>query len=310
MELLRRTVLVGGALAGLWLFRIAPLDPVVTVAPVDFALQQKQEAESVPDERKTEAERRRALLPLSVYIEEFLQYNVHPASGPTWDEVLREADRSAAEQGRRGHVFVRPDEPPMADVANYLAAGGTTYVSISRPEGTAYYRVVAHRWSRDDFRPGAGFVGEPTPPASWLYPFRFVGLASILGGVALFVLLPAGGGASQRVSGFEAVALASGLLAFAAPLVATEGSAQALTRGILLTVPCWIVSAVGLHFFAAPWRNISGRPPTAIAGTSPNIAAQKAVPDSAFLREGLVFLLMALGPLVFLIWGTMTLWNR
>src|SRR5512136_3298870 len=115
MELLRRALLVGCILPGLWLLRLAPLDPLLSVVPVDFAVQQKREAASVPDDRKTEAQRRRALLPLPVYVEEFLQYNVFPGVGPEWDRFLHEIDD--LQQGEGGaterYAFFRTDAEPI-----------------------------------------------------------------------------------------------------------------------------------------------------------------------------------------------------
>lgn len=308
MEMLRRTLLVGCALAGLWLLRVAPLDTVITVTPVDFAGMQREEAASVPEEQKTEQQRRRALLPLSVYVEEFLQYNVYSASGPTWDRFLRRADDAAAEGGGRRQLFVRADDRPVDEVAERLAAGGgTTYVSISKTDSSAYYRVVAHRWSRDDFRLGEGFVGTPIPPAGLLYPFRFLGVASVLAGLMFFVLLPPGTDQSQGPTRVQMVALASGLVAFAAPLVAVGGSVQALTQGMLLTLSCWVLAAICIHVFAAPSRTVPHPPARSGAGVGTLVQAAR---STQFLREGLVFLLMAVGPVAFLIWGTMILWDR
>jgi hypothetical protein len=48
MELLSRARLVGCALPGLWILRLALLDPLLTVIPVDFAARQRQGAASVP----------------------------------------------------------------------------------------------------------------------------------------------------------------------------------------------------------------------------------------------------------------------
>ena len=107
MELLRRAVLVGCILPGLWLLRLAPLDPLLTVVPVDFAARQAREAAAIPDDQKTEAQRRNALLPLPVYVEEFVQYNVYSASGPEWDGFLGEVDRVGSGAGARGKLSRR-----------------------------------------------------------------------------------------------------------------------------------------------------------------------------------------------------------
>jgi hypothetical protein len=55
------------------------------VVRVDFAAWQKQEAPAVPEEERTETQRRNALLPLPVSVEERLQYNVFSGVGPEWD---------------------------------------------------------------------------------------------------------------------------------------------------------------------------------------------------------------------------------
>jgi hypothetical protein len=335
MELLRRALLVGCALPGLWLLRLAPLDPLLTVVPVDFAARQKQEAASVPDDRKTEAERRRALIPLPVYVEEVVQYNVFSAVGPQWDRLLGDIDglergkaagnvlgtRTSADLSETGetrrYVFFRSDEEPLRDVLDKLAqGGGTTYVSISRPGEDRHYKVDRRVWSRRDFRPGAGFMGRPAPPARLLYPFRNVALIVVLSGIVFFALLP---GPQRPVPGvhrgptvLETAALAGGLLLFALPLVAVGGSVQALTRAPWLTIPCWLLAAAGVHFFAGPGRNAPDAPSPGSAGVpeTGHGGAGRRTLSTLFLREGLVFLAMALGPLAFLVSASMTLWNR
>jgi hypothetical protein len=301
MELLKRSLLVGCLLAGLWLLWLAPLDAVLTITPVDFSLQQKQEAASVPDAQKTEAQRRRADIPLSVYIEEFLQYNVFSATGAEWERLLAGVDGQPA----RG-TFVRPDRPPVDALADKLATGGgTTYVSLSRPGGDVHYRVVRHRWTRHDFQLGRGFLGSPSPPASILYPFRRVGLASLLAGVLFFVLLPSSARGTVRVGTRELAALAIAVVSFATPLFLVGGSAQALARAPAVTVVCWILTAAAVHVFAAPPQTAPD--PLLPAGASPG----RRVPlNLLFVREGLAFLLVALGPLALLVWATMVLWNR
>jgi hypothetical protein len=333
MELLRRAILVGCLLPGLWLLRLVPLDPLLTVVPVDFAARQKQEAAAVPDEQKTDAQRRNALLPLPVYVEEFLQYNVFSGAGPEWDRFLGDVDEIESARGARGklsgrasadlpesedgsrYLFFRPDEEPIRAVLDKVAAGlGTTYISISRPGRDVHYRVDRRVWTRKDFRPGAGFTGKPAPPPALLYPFRRLGLGSILVGLVLFSLLPGAGrsGAGRGPATLEIVALAAGLLLFAAPLVAVGGSVQALTRGLLWTIPCWLLAAAGAHLFARPGQNAPDRPIAAPedARQATRAAAEGPPGRALFLREGLAFLAMALGPLAFLIASSMTLWNR
>jgi hypothetical protein len=332
MELLRRTLLVGCCLPGLWLLRLAPLDPLLTVLPVDFAARQRQEAASVPDDRKTEAQIRRALIPLPVYVEEVMEYNVFPAVGPRWDRLLGDidgleagktdrsglgartgVDRSEA-GGTRRYVFFRSDEEPLTDVLDKLAqGGGTTYVSISRPGGDRHYQVDRRVWSRRDFRAGTGFTGRPAPPARLLYPFRNVAFILIISGILFFVLMPGPQrpGAQRGLTVRETAALAGGLVLFILPLVAVGGSIQALTRAPWLTIPCWLLAAAGVHYFAGPGRNapdIPGDEPASVPDSGDG--AGRRMVGTLFLRQGLVFLAMALGPLAFLIAASMTLWNR
>lgn len=303
MELLRRALLVGSCLAGLWLLRLAPLDPLFSIRPVDLARQQQEEARRIPDDLKTVAERRRAELPLSVYIEELLQFNVFPAAGPEWDRFLRGIDAKGATTGS-GRVFLRANEPLISEVAGKLASnGGLTYISMSRSGGDIHYELAEHRWTRDAFAPGRGFVGTPVPPDGLLYPFRALGTVLALGGLAMFFLLPVRSPAC-RVNPRDLTALGAGLCLFALPLVATGGSAQSLTRGLLLTLPCWTLAAAAFHLFAAPWRTAPTPLARGAGGDNRNVHT------ALFIREGLVFLLMALGPIGFLIWGTVLLWNR
>jgi hypothetical protein len=333
MELLRRALLVGCLLPGLWLIRLCPLDPLLTVVPWDFAAQQRREAAAVPDERKTEAERRRALIPLPVYVEEVLQYNVFSAVGPEWDRLLRDID--ALERGtdarnplrrRIGtappeaggnlrYVFFRPDEEPIRDVLDKLAqGGGKTYVSMSRPGEDRHYRVDRRVWTWRDFRAGTGFRGKPAPPVRMMYPFRIGALAFVLAGIVLFLLLPSPqrSGASIGPTPLEMAALAGGLLLFVLPLAAVGGSVQALVHSPGLTIPCWTLAAAAVHFFARPGRNAPDAPEggSAEARESGRGRASGRSVSTLFLREGLVFLAMALGPVGFLISTSVILWNR
>ena len=262
-----------------------------------------------------------------------MQYNVFSAVGPEWERLLGDIDdleggkaagsgrgrrRSADLPGTGGtlrYVFFRPDEAPVREVVDKLAqGGGTTYISISRPGEDRHYQVDRRVWTGRDFRPGAGFTGKPAPPAHLLYPFRVLALAFVVAGSLLFVVLPSPQrlGAGAGPTSVEAAALAGGLLLFALPLVAVGGSVQALTRAPWLTIPCWILAAVGVHFFASPGRNAPDAPGTGSAEVSESSrdGARRRPLSTLFLREGMVFLAVALGPVAFLISASMTLWNR
>jgi hypothetical protein len=302
MELLRRSLLVGCVLPGLWLMRLAPLDPLLSVEPVDFAAIRLAEAQRVPDEQKTEAQRRDAEIPLSVYIEEKLQYNVFPATGAEWERVLRGVDERYAAASAKSAVYFRQDQEPMPAVLDKLGAGGgVTYISISGRADDRHYRVDRRAWTRRDFHVGRGFGGTPLPPTRLLYPFRALGVASILAGIALFILLPSttrAGGGGPRLA--EIAALLAALALFAAPLVLVGGSVQALTRAPWLPIVCWSLAALGVHLFARPGRN----------APDPLAPRQDAGRRRLYLREGLAFLVVAFGPLVFLAAASLVLWDR
>lgn len=255
--------------------------------------------------------------------------------GPQWDRLLGDIDALEANRtagiglrartsssaafsetgGTRRYVFFRSDEEPLREVLDKLAqGGGITYLSISRPGEDRHYQVDRRVWTRRDFRPGAGFTGRPSPPPRLLYPFRNVAIVFVLSGIVFFALLPVPRrpGARRGPTVLETAALAGGLLLFALPLVAVGGSVQALTRAPWLTIPCWLLAAAGMHFFAGPGRNAPDAPLTGQAGV-PESGRRRAggwAASPLFLREGLVFLAMALGPLAFLISASMTLWNR
>jgi hypothetical protein len=303
MELLRRALLVGCVLPGLWLLRLAPLDPLLSVVPVDFAAIRDAEARSVPDAQKTESQRRDAEIPLSVYIEEKLQYNVFPATGPEWDRLLSRIDEINAGAATKSGVYFRQNHGPMSAVLDKLGAGGgVTYISMSGRGEDRHYRVDRRSWTRKDFRVGRGFGGTPVPPASLLYPFRALGLASVLVGIALFLLLAASrrSGATAGLRLGEIVSLAAGLAFFATPLVLVGGSVQALTRAPWLTIVCWSLAAWGMHLFVRPARN----------APNPLIHQSDAIGRGLYLREGLAFLVIAFGPVIFLAAASLVLWDR
>jgi hypothetical protein len=106
----------------------------------------------------------------------------------------------------------------------------------------------------------------------------------------------------------ELILFAATCLLFAAPLFAVGGSVQALTRGLWLTVPCWVLGAVAMHLFAAPREHIhihlfgpDGDTPAALS---------EAVSNPSFVRTGAALLAVAIGPVVTLVATSMALWNR
>jgi hypothetical protein len=298
MELLRRSLLLGSILPALWLFRLATLDPLVSIVPVGPAFQQMQ---GQPD-------------------------NTSSVSGQEWDLFLRDIDaveqgldhgnrwrmsQDIPEGGGTSHwVFYDPDDKPISTLLGKLASGGgTTFVSISRRDGDYQYRVDRREWTRQEFRPGPGFIGKPAPPHSLLYPFQFVAYACLFVGVALFALIPSSTKERGGVSPGEFALLAIAAVLFAGPLLATGGSVQALTRGLAITLPCWLLAAVALHFFAKP--GVNAPHPLFQSAADPSGGERVAAGHlPTFIRWGLVMLAVATGPLAALIAVSLTFWNR
>jgi hypothetical protein len=250
---------------------------------------------------------------------------VTSVSGPEWDRFLRDVDavqrglandqswRRSADLppgGSGPSLFYRPEDRPVGALLDKLAAsGGTVHLSISRGDGAHRYRVDRQSWTRQDFRPGPGFTGKPAPPASLQYRFQAVGYGLLLLGIALFALIPSPTRTRGGLAPGELALLAAALLLFAAPLFATGGSVQALTRGLWLTVPCWALAAVGVHLFAKPGRNAPH--PLFPPAPEPAGAGGTAGGDlPTFLRWGAAMLVVAVGPLVALALVSFRLWNR
>lgn len=298
MELLRRAILFGCILPGLWLLRLTPLTPLLTVAPAASAAQAAGNARDA----------------------------TVPASGAAWGSLLGDIDRLqdgqlppsvrwrvggdiSEERATARHVFFRPTDEPLGSISDRLAAaGGHALVTIQSAGGDRYYRVDRITWTKDDFRALGGFTGRPTPPAWLLYPFQFVGVAFLLVGTALFLLLPSPTRAKGGVTASEIALLVIAIVFFAGPLVAVGGSVQALTKGLWLTIPCWIVSYVAMHFFAAPRRNY--RFQLLSAPGQPSEEESDAAAHPYFVRLGLAFWAVAFGPAMILIATSMIVWNQ
>jgi hypothetical protein len=298
MELLRRALLVGCALPALWLFRLATLDPLVAIEPAS-------QAEQGPSGGS----------------------DAVSVSGPEWARFLREVDilqqgdlgppdrwrlsPDVPQAGGNGRwVYFKPDELPSRALPTELGAGGGAgLVSLSRPGGVALYRVYQRSFTRQEFTPGTGFTGKPAPPSSLLYPFQYVAYVCFFVGIALFALIPS---PTKERGGLSPGELALGVAAlglFAAPLLATGGSVQALTRGLAITIPCWILAGIAIHFFAKPGLN-APHPLFERTGATAGTVRVQAANVPTFMRWGVVMLAVATGPLAVLVAVSMTFWNR
>ena len=298
MELLRRAILIGCILPGLWLLRLTPLTSLLTITPASSG------AHAAENGKETAV----------------------AAAGAAWGSLLGDIDRLQDGQQPRSvrwrvsgdtpegraralHVFFRPTDEPVVSMGDRLAsAGGHALLTIRVAGGDRYYRMDRHSWTGDDFRPLGGFTGTPSPPSWLLYPFQFVGLALLLAGTALFLLLPSPTRSRGGVTGPELVLLLVAIVFFAGPLVAVGGSVQALTRGLWLTIPFWVASYAAMHFFAAPQRNYGFQ--LLPATGPPSDEESDAAAHPRFVRLGLAFWAVAFGPTLVLVATSMVVWNR
>jgi hypothetical protein len=298
VELLRRAILLGCILPGLWLLRLTPLSSLLTITPA-------------PSGAQAAGNGREATV---------------PAAGAAWGSLLGDIDRlqdgqqppsvrwrvsGDTPEGRAKalHVFFRPTDEPVGSIGDRLAsAGGHALLTIQVAGGDRYYHVDRHTWTRDDFRSLGGFTGTPSPPSWLLYPFQFVGLALLLAGTVLFLLLPSPTRARGGVTASEVALLTMAIVFFAGPLVAVGGSVQALTKGLWVTIPSWIACYAALHLFAAPRRNLQFQ--LLPATGRPTDEASDAAAHPQFMRLGLAFWAVAFGPAVILIATSMVVWNQ
>jgi hypothetical protein len=292
MELLRRSLLLGSVLPGLWLFHLTFLDPVVTISPANDAA----------------------------------GHQVLSGSGPAWDALMQDLDglsngkvprrvsgrMTSATQGAGGTGFnlflLASDEPIGRTLWRLAAATPDAYLSASPSGGAPHYRLDLHTWNRNHFRPGDGFIGQPRPPDSLLYPARLIGMALLLIGTLLYVVLPNPVRSTRTLSGSEALCLAGVIALFAAPMVAVGGSVQALTMAPWLTIPCWILAAGCMHLFARPVDHLKLQ----LLGAPGDAAGARADPlrNPGFVRVGVAFLAVAVGPAAAVVMASLALWNR
>lgn len=289
MELLRRSLLLGSLLPGLWLLQLTFLDPVVTISPATTSAGQL----------------------------------IQRGSGPGWETLLADLDgissgrvsprisgrltRSGSDQGSF-NLFVPANDAVVGQTLwNLVAPHRTAYIQASRSGGGPLYRLELHAWSGSDFRPGAGFTGQPRPPDSLLYPLRLLGIALMLVGALLFVVLPNPVRSTRPLAPLEVAYLAGVVVAFAAPLVVVGGSVQALTEAPWLTIPCWILAAGSMHLFARPLGHLRLN-----LGDSGDASAVRsdAQQHPAFVRVGAAFLAVAVGPAAAVVMASMALWSR
>jgi hypothetical protein len=285
MELLRRALLLGCILPGLWMLRLTFLEPLLIITPTEGA----QGAV------------------------------IHAGSGPAWNALVR--DLTALERGQMpptvvgrvtsgqgaGFRLFMPASGGTDGALTLAASSGGALVSIPKPQGEATYRLDLKTWSRADFRPGSGFVGQPRPPSSMLYPLRILGLALLLLGTALFAILPSAERAEGAMVVTEISLLVGVIVLFALPLFAVGGSVQSVTAAPWLTLPCWALAAVCMHLFANPRQHLHLH---LMGDAAPTWTLSEALWHPGYLRTGLAFLGVAVGPAIAVVLASVTLWNR
>jgi len=266
METWRRGILLACVCLALWAAKFAVLKPLITVQPVDFAKEQKDES------KWTEEGRRLSGLGLEDYITKKIKDIRAIVSGPEWERFF--AGVQAASEGattdrewsgriqadeRKYHfpiksLFFRPAETPLAEISGRLhSEGDRVYITLKKDGKTIYLEATYHVYTPDDFHFGSGFSRYPKPPALFLFPYRKYGFGIVLIGLAAYLFLP------RRKKEPDTICyptwrnvlgdFASFLLItpfFALPLLIVGGSVQAITQGWMFCLIFWPLAFIGV----------------------------------------------------------------
>jgi hypothetical protein len=254
----------------------ASLSPLVLVSQVDFAREQEREGSYMGFRIPSEEAGRLRNLPRETYIAEKTKGKLETVTGQYWMELFdaatavargqtvaeRWASRLPSDKYPAKVMFLRPDEPPVADISKqFLKNHDTIYLSRAEEKSTQYLRAEYRLYHDDDFLLGSGFSNHPTPPIVMLYPYRTYSLWLVIGGFLLYLFLPG----SKTEPGFirysrwrivlgDFVAFLLSVPFFAFPFFITGGTRQAFTQGWPLFIFFWPVLLLGIWlWFISAW---------------------------------------------------------
>lgn len=259
-EIWRRVLLAVFLCGSVLLACYAPVSPLLSVSPVDFALEQKKAARGYMG-ISTEEKKRLASLPQDRYIEEVTRGRVVPAEGQQWESFYHSLagaltgsppgkDLSGRVGRYRDRVYFRSAEAPFAGMGLPLKDGDEIYLKLSSPAQERYIRVRQESLDDGDFGPGSTITG---PPGQVVYPYRLFSPVPALIGLALYMLLPWPPKRQDIISysrwrvimgDFASMLLL--VMFFGLPILIVGGSVQALTGYLPFTLIFWGLAAFGV----------------------------------------------------------------
>ncbi|MEW6363190.1 MAG: hypothetical protein AB1714_00975 [Acidobacteriota bacterium] len=268
MERARRLVLVGMTAAAILSAFYASLEPLVSVVPVDFAEEQREEGSFTGF--ATEQEQYLRQLPLEEYIGEVTAGKLIEVTGPVWAEFCQSVMSASKGEGTQGgsagrlspddaspfskHLFFRPGEPPIRSIERRFSEDGQVAYLVTAGEGHKdYLRVQYYVYSSDDFAFGSGFRRTPRPPTRFLFPYRRFSLWLFLIGIAFYIALPQptrpGGAvycARWRCVLSDFLGLLLFVVFFGLPFFIVGGIVQAITSAWFVILVIWPLAFVGV----------------------------------------------------------------
>ena len=252
MELLRRLVVLGGLLAGLFTYYVTP-PALLKLEPVNFAQRYDREYRQRREAGATSPgviEQGRALIaeltdPGSVdaYAARTLENRLLRVDGAAWESAIQGL-------GRSGAVYMRTTDAPFASlVPELVRRRGTTgwtnaFLALGSGASTRYVEIA--------------YLDEPATtsaaPAALVHPMRRSSWRWALGALAAYLLLPWRRRSPDRVAmdrlsavlAIDVMGTAIATVFFAIPLAIAGSTAAAFGEDLGGTLLLWALSLVGV----------------------------------------------------------------
>jgi hypothetical protein len=269
VELLRRSALVFCVCSAAWLVFYAPLDPLVSVKPVDFALKYEK---AKPAKRSADSLLAEDITPPVSSLKEFIskatEGRLIAVEGKEWEDFFQNVTKThegisakkewlkrASAQYRGAGLYFKADESPLKTVKdNLLSDSQRIYFSLKGNKEAEYLELTYHKYSHAKFHIGTGLTDYPAPPSWLFYPYRKFSLWIALGGFIFYFLAPKRKKQKGSIH-FKKWFITGNDLAFSllliappfiAPLAIIGGSVQVFfTEGIFLLPIFWLIAFIG-----------------------------------------------------------------
>ncbi len=160
--------------------------------------------------------------------------------------------------------FFKPEELSFLKNFDYLKENqGELFFDLGNGK---ILKATFLKVSMDDFAFGSGFTGYPDPPNYILYPLRKFSFPLFLLAFLLYFLIPFKKSLEDSVKYpkyrfflLDFLIVPIFFFFFALPLFITGGLKQAISFGLPLTIPLWLISSFGFFIiFLAIWQESYG----------------------------------------------------